>query len=194
MSLLFNPTPVDLVGMWDGSNYVVPAEQTLEVGERIAAHLVNHLSPRGLVELKHGDKKGEKSKKGLDNWNEFERKQITEFRTINENRKSAGFAPLVPSRMLLDMVRRVEGDESAERLEYASAETATMLLQQMVKGQTAGTGEMADAITTLTNAMAQMMVQQGQDREVLMELVKGLAERQITPDASQPAKKEGVDA
>lgn len=177
MSLLFNPTPVDLVGMWDGSNYVVPAGKTLEVGERIAAHLVNHLSPRGLVELKHGDKKGEKSEAGLTSWKEFERKQIVEFRAINENRKAAGFPPLVPSRMLLDMVRRTEGDESAERLEYASAETATMLLQQMVKGQTEGSGDIAEAVVTLTNAMAQMMAQQQQDREVMMSLVEKLGER-----------------
>jgi len=176
MSLLFNPTPVDLVGMWDGSSYTVPAEGTLEVSERIAAHLIGHLSPRGLKELKHGDKKGQLGKEGLEQWEEFERRQILEFRQINENRKSAGFPPLVPSRQLLDMVRRCEGDESAERLEYASAETATMLLQQMVKGQTEGQGDIAEAVTTLTNAMAQMMAQQQQDREVMLSLVKKLGE------------------
>jgi hypothetical protein len=171
MSLLFNPTPVELVGKWDGSNYIIPAEGSVELPERVAAHILNHLNPRGLVELKHGDKKGVKGEAGLDTWKEFERRQILEFRQINENRKSAGFPPLTPSKMLLDMVRRCEGDESAERLEYASAETATMLLQQMVKGQTEGQGDIAEAVVTLTNAMAQMMAQQQQDREVLMQLV-----------------------
>lgn len=177
MSLLFNPTPVDLIGRWDGSNYTIPAEESKELPERIAAHILAHLSPRGLVELKHGDKKGEARKTGLDQWEEFEKRQILEFRQINENRKSTGFPPLVPSKMLLEMVRRVEGDESAERLEYASAETATMLLQQMVKGQTEGQGDVAEAMVTLTNAMAQMMTEQKADREVLMELVGAMAEK-----------------
>lgn len=190
MSLLFNPTPIDLVGMWDGCNYVVPAGETLEVGERIAAHLVNHLSPRGLVELKHGDKKGQQSKKGLSNWVEFERKQIVEFRQINENRKSSGLPPLIPSQVMLDMVRRTEGEESAERLEYASAETATMLLQQMVKGQTDGQGDIAGAMVTLTNAMAQMMAGQSEDRKMLTELIKQLASPQATPEAEQPTSEE----
>ena len=174
MSLLFNPTPVELVGKWDGSNYVIPAEGSVELPERVAAHILNHLSPRGLIELKHGDKKGQAGKIGLDTWEEFERRQVLEFRQINENRKSAGFPPLTPSTMLLDMVRRTEGDESAERLEYASAETATMLLQQMVKGQTEGSGDIAEAVTTLTNAMAQMMANQEQDRGVMMKLVEKL--------------------
>lgn len=177
MSLLFNPTPIPLVGMWDGSNYSIPAEGSRELPEKIAAHILAHLAPRGLVELKHGDKKGEKKQAGLDAWREFDKKQILEFRQINENRKSSGFPPLVPSKMLLDMVRRVEGDESAERLEYASAETATMLLQQMVKGQTEGQGDVAEAIVTLTNAMAQMMTEQRADREVLTKLVEGMAEK-----------------
>lgn len=174
MSLLFNPTPVELVGRWDGSNYVVPPEGSVELPERVASHILAHLSPRGLVELKHGDKKGSKSKEGLDRWAEFEKRQILEFRTINENRKAAGFPPLSPSRQLIEMVRRVEGDESAERLEYASQETATMLLQQMVKGQVEGQGGMSEAVMTLTNAMAQMMAQQEEDRKVLIELVKKL--------------------
>jgi len=177
MSLLFNPTPVEMVGRWDGSNYKIPAEGSVELPERVAAHILNHLSPRGLVELKHGDKKGTKGKEGLDTWEEFERRQILEFRQINENRKSAGFPPLTPSKMLLEMVRRTEGDESAERLEYASAETATMLLQQMVKGQTEGSGDIAEAVTTLTNAMAQMMANQQQDRETMIALVGKLAEK-----------------
>ncbi len=174
MSLLFNPTPVEMVGRWDGSNYVIEAESSKELPERVAAHILNHLQPRGLVELKHGDKKGPKGKEGLERWEEFERRQVLEFRQINENRKSAGFPPLTPSKMLLEMVRRTEGDESAERLEYASAETATMLLQQMVKGQTEGSGDIAVAVTTLTNAMAQMMATQQQDREIMMKLVEGL--------------------
>ncbi len=184
MSLLFNPTPVELVGKWDGSNYVIPAEGSVELPERVAAHILNHLSPRGLVELKHGTKKGEAGKMGLEQWNEFERRQILEFRQINENRKSAGFPPLTPSQQLLDMVRRTEGDESAERLEYASSETATMLLQQMVKGQTEGSGDIAEAVTTLTNVMAQMMVNQQQDRETMMSLVEKLAEPQ-TPETDK---------
>jgi hypothetical protein len=174
MSLLFNPTPVELVGKWDGSNYVIPAEGSVELPERVAAHILNHLAPRGLVELKHGTKKGEAGKAGLEQWSEFERRQILEFRQINENRKAAGFPPLTPSRQLLEMVRRTEGDESAERLEYASAETATMLLQQMVRGQTEGQGGIAEAVTTLTNAMAQMMAQQQQDRDILLKLVEKL--------------------
>lgn len=174
MSLLFNPTPIDLVGRWDGSNYVIPAEGSVELPEKPAAHILNHLSPRGLVELKHGTKKGEAGKEGLATWDEFERRQVLEFRQINENRKAAGFPPLVPSKMLLEMVRRTEGDESAERLEYASAETATMLLQQMVKGQTEGSGDIADAVVNLTNAMAQMMAAQQQDREIMMSLVEKL--------------------
>ncbi len=175
MSLLFNPTPIDLVGKWDGSNYVIEAESSRELPERVAAHILNHLSPRGLVELKHGDKKGKAGETGLAQWEEFERRQVLEFRQINENRKSAGFPPLVPSKMLLDMVRRTEGDESAERLEYSSQETATMLLQQMVRGQVDGQGDMSGAIETLTNAMAQMMAEQAEDRKVLMELVGALA-------------------
>lgn len=176
--LLFNPTETEMVWLYGGSPYRVPAEGTAEFPDKVGNHLLLHLSPIGLQELKHGDKKAEKAKVGLATRTTFLKRQIKEFRQMNENRKNAGFPPLVPSESLIKIVRDVEGDESADRLEYSSQETATMMLEKMVKTSVEGKGDMAEAMTVLSNAVAQLLANQDAQNNRIADILERLADKE----------------
>jgi hypothetical protein len=171
--LLYNPTDSEMIWLYGGSPYRVPAGKTMEFPENIGNHLLTHLSVRGLTELKHGDDKKVKREEGLGIERNFLRKQISDFRKMNEARTAAGFPPLIPSPGLLEIVGRVEGKESAERLEYSTAETANMMLEQLVKAQVGGQEGFTQAMIQMAEAITSISVQQTEIVKVLANLAEG---------------------
>jgi hypothetical protein len=170
--LLYNPTDSEMIWLYGGSPYRVPAGEKVEFPENIGGHILTHLSPRGLLELKHGDDEKEKKKQGLETERSFLRKQISDFRKMNEARTAAGFPPTPPSASLLKIVEKVEGKESSERLEYSTAETANMMLEKLVKANVGGQEGFTQAMIQMSDAITSMAAQQAEIIKVLANLAE----------------------
>lgn len=172
--LLYNPTDSEMIWLYGGSPYRVPAGGKVEFPENIGSHMLTHLSARGLLELKHGDDEKEAKKQGREIERNFLRKQVSDFRKMNEARTAAGFPPTIPSTALLKIVEKVEGKESAERLEYSTAETANMMLEQLVKAQVGGQEGFTAAMIQMAEAISSISVQQTE----IVKVLANLADRQ----------------
>lgn len=175
--LLYNPTGEEMIWLYGGSPHRVPAGSKAEFPENVGNHLLNHLSPRGLVELRHGDDEKERKKEGLNAERSFYKKQISDFRKMNEARTQSGFPPVQPSRTLLKIVERVEGKESAERLEYSTQETANMMLEKLVKSSVDGQGGLATSMSQMAEALSSISNQQTEMVKAIARLFDSLEEK-----------------
>lgn len=175
--LLLNPTGDDMIWLYGGSPYRVPAGGKAELPDHIGNHLLTHLSQRGLTELKHGDDEKELRKQGREIEKTFLKRQISDFRKMNENRTGSGLPPLVPSRSLLKIVEKIEGKESAERLEYSTQETANMMLEKLVRSQVDGQEGFAQAMIQMADAITAISAQQTEIVKVLANLAESKEEK-----------------
>lgn len=184
--LLLNPTDEEMIWLYGGSPYRIPSGSKKEFPENIGTHLLTHLSPKGLVELKHGDDEKDKRKEGREINRTFLKKQIHDFRKINETRQAGGFPPVLPSKDLLKIVEKVEGKESAERLEYSTQETANMMLEKMVKSQIDGQDGFATAMIQMSEALTNISNTQ---TEMVKAIAKLVEDKAIVPVEDKEEKK-----
>ncbi len=108
-SVLYNPTgKLDkkfqeiFKGQYLGKGMRVEPGQKLKVPDATARHLLNELSPRGLMSLDFGDedKIDEITKEGLERNRTFKVKQLNDFNEKNSARKHMGLPYLWPSKFL----------------------------------------------------------------------------------------------
>lgn len=187
--LLLNPTNEEMIWLYGGSPCRVPAGGKAEFPDHIGSHLLTHLSPRGLMELKHGDDEKEKRKEGREIEKTFLRKQVSDFRKMNEARTGSGLPPLVPSKSMLKIVEKVEGKESAERLEYSTQETANMMLEKLVRSQVDGQEGFAQVMIQMSEAISSISEQQSEMVKVLANLSERLNSPQTTPEVEDKGGK-----
>ena len=93
---------------------------------------------------------------------------------MNEARSTAGFPPVLPSKTILKIVERIEGKESAERLEYSTQESANMMMEKLVKSSVDGQGAFSQAVIQMADAIATMSEQQNEMVKVLANLADRL--------------------
>ena len=103
MTVVFNPTNEDLRGFKGGIEYNFPKfpdkGHKVKLDDAAAAHLLNHLGPRGLCKLEYGDeeKEDEIGAGGLKRNADFKEKQIAAYNHHNEFNKQQGHAYVEPT-------------------------------------------------------------------------------------------------
>lgn len=99
--IVYNPTNETFEATYIGETTIINPGDKIRMDDNRARHLLNHLGPRGLMQLEYGDeandRAGEKAKEkeGIKRNEEFKRKQVLKYNQTNESHKQQGL-PYVP--------------------------------------------------------------------------------------------------
>lgn len=159
--VLYNPThKLDekfqelFKGQYLGRVQVINPGQKIKVPDAAARHLLNELSPRGLMSLDFGDedKIDEITKEGLERNRTFKVKQLNDFNEKNSARKHMGLPYLWPSKFL-----KLYAEEIGVKLiESYQVDDAQL---QKVKGLEEENKALRDQMSDMNEKMTQILEQ-----------------------------------
>lgn len=160
-TVLYNPThKLDkefqeiFKGQYLGKGIRVEPGQKLKVPDATARHLLNELSPRGLMSLDFGDedKIDEITKEGLERNRTFKVKQLNDFNEKNSARKHMGLPYLWPSKFLKLYAEEI-GVKLVESYQVDDAQL------QKVKGLEEENKALRDQMSDMNEKMTQILEQ-----------------------------------
>ena len=160
-NVLFNPThkldkkfQESFGGQYLGKGIWIEPGQKVKVPDATARHLLNELSPRGLMSLDFGDEEkiDEITKEGLERNRAFKVKQLNDFNEKNSARKHMGLPYLWPVKHLKLYAEEI-GVKLVESYQVDDAQL------QKVKGLEEENKALRDQMSDMNEKMTQILEQ-----------------------------------